>query len=93
VKKRFTLALLLPALAATAQTTLTNDGAALTVTSGATLYVAGTVQNNATGTFTNAGTVQVTGYLTNAGTLASPGTLRFSGITDPTRPSPLARPL
>lgn len=82
MKKRFTLALLLPALAATAQTTLTNDGATLTVTSGATLYVAGTVQNNATGTLTNAGKVQVTGDLTNAGTLASPGRLLFSGAQD-----------
>jgi len=84
VKKRFTFALLLPALSGLAQTTLTNDGATLTVTSGATLYVAGTVQNNATGTLTNAGTLRMTGDLTNAGTLASPGTLRFSGTTDQT---------
>lgn len=84
VKKRFTLALLLPALSGLAQTTLTNDGAPLTVTSGATLYVAGTVQNNATGTLTNAGTLRLTGDLTNTGTLASPGTLLFSGTTDQT---------
>jgi hypothetical protein len=84
VKKRFTLALLLPALTGLAQTTLTNDGATLTVTSGATLYVAGTVQNNATGTLTNAGTLRLTGDLTNTGTLASPGTLLFSGTTDQT---------
>ncbi|QKG55693.1 T9SS type A sorting domain-containing protein [Hymenobacter sp. BRD128] len=83
MKLPLTLVLALPALAATAQT-LTNDGATLTVTSGATLYVAGTVQNNATGTLSNAGTVQLTGDLTNAGTLASPGTLLFSGAQDQT---------
>ncbi len=82
MKQYFTLALLLPALTATAQTTLTNDGATLTVTSGATLYVAGTVQNNARGTLSNAGTLRLTGDLTNTGTLASPGTLFFSGTTD-----------
>jgi len=77
-----TLALLLPALTGLAQTTLTNDGATLTVTSGATLYVAGAVQNNATGTLSNAGTLRLTGDLTNTGTLASPGTLLFSGASD-----------
>lgn len=77
-----TLLLASPALTGLAQTTLTNDGATLTVGSGATLYVAGAVQNNATGTLTNAGTLQVTGNLANAGTLASSGTLLFSGSTD-----------
>lgn len=79
-----TLALLLPALAATAQATLTNDGGTLTVQPGAKLYVAGAVQNNATSTLTNAGTVQLTGDLTNAGTLASSGTLLFAGATSQT---------
>jgi hypothetical protein len=78
-----TLALLLPALTGLAQT-LTNDGATITVGTGATLYVVGGVQNNATGTLSNAGTVQLTGDLTNAGTLASSGTLLFSGATDQT---------
>jgi len=68
MKIQLTLALLLPALASWAQ--LVNDGATLTVQSGATLYVAGAVQNTATATFTNAGTVQLTGDLRNAGTLA-----------------------
>jgi hypothetical protein len=67
-----------------AQTTLTNDGATITVQSGATLYVAGAVQNASGATLTNAGTVQLTGNLTNAGTLASPGTLLFSGTADQT---------
>jgi hypothetical protein len=77
-------ALLLPALAAQAQTTLTNDGATITVQAGATLYVAGTVQNNATSTLTNAGAVELTGDLSNAGTLASAGTLLFSGAANQT---------
>ena len=84
MKLRFTLALLLPALTGLAQATLTNDGGTLTVQSGATLYVAGTVQNNAAGTLTNAGTVQLTGDLSNTGTLASSGTLLFSGTANQT---------
>ncbi len=84
MKQYLTLALLLPALAARAQATLTNDGGTLTVQPGATLYVAGAVQNNATATLTNAGTVQLTGDLTNAGTLASSGTLLFSGTASQT---------
>ncbi|SHJ57694.1 Por secretion system C-terminal sorting domain-containing protein [Hymenobacter daecheongensis DSM 21074] len=81
MKLRLTLALLLPALGSVAQT-LTNDGATLTVEAGATLYVAGTVQNKAGSTLTNAGTLQLTGDLTNAGTLASGGTLLFAGTTN-----------
>ncbi|MDQ2768987.1 MAG: T9SS type A sorting domain-containing protein [Bacteroidota bacterium] len=84
MKIRLTLALLLPALTGLAQTTLTNDGATLTVEAGATLYVAGGVQNNAASILTNAGTVQLTGDLTNAGTLASSGTLLFSGTANQT---------
>jgi hypothetical protein len=83
MKQYLTLALLLPAATGLAQT-LTNSGTTLTVTSGAVLYVGGTVQNNAGSTLTNAGTVQLTGDLTNAGTLASTGTLLFSGSTDQT---------
>ena len=84
MKQYLTLALLLPALAASAQATLTNDGGILTVQPGATLYVAGAVQNNATGTLTNGGTVQLTGDLTNAGTLTSSGTLLFAGAASQT---------
>ena len=84
MKLPVTLVLLLPALSGLAQTTLTNDGASLTVTSGDVLYVAGAVQNNAGGTLTTAGTLQLTGDLTNAGTLVSSGTLLFSGAADQT---------
>jgi hypothetical protein len=83
MKQYLTLALLLLAATGLAQT-LTNDGSTLTVTSGTTLYVVGGVQNNASSTFTNAGTLQITGDLTNAGTLASTGTLLFSGNADQT---------
>ena len=81
MKLRLTLALLLPALAGSAQT-LTNDGSTITVEPGAILFVAGAVQNNAASTLSNAGTVQVTGDLTNAGTLTSPGLLLFSGAAN-----------
>jgi len=70
------------ALPARAQTTLTVAGTTLTVQPGAVLYVAGAVQNTATGTLANAGTVQLTGDLANAGTLASAGLLLFSGTTN-----------
>lgn len=78
MKLRPTLVLLLSALTGQAQATLTNDGGALTLTNGATLCVAGSVQNAASSTFTNAGAVQLTGDLTNAGTLL------FSGAQDQT---------
>jgi hypothetical protein len=84
MKLSLTLVLLLPALASLAQTTLTNDGASLTVQPGAVLYIDGTVQNKAGGTLTNAGTMQLTGDLLNAGMLASTGTLLFSGVQDQT---------
>ena len=84
MKKRLTLALLLPALTGLAQATLTNDGSSITVQAGTTLYVVGGVQNNAGGTLSNAGIVELTGDLTNAGTLASAGTLRFSGTANQT---------
>jgi hypothetical protein len=90
MKRILTLAFSLPALAATAQT-LTNDGAAITVQSGAILFVSGGIQNNAASTLTNDGTVQLTGDLTNAataGSLSGAGTLRFSGATDQTLTSP-----
>jgi len=90
MKRILTLALSLPALAASAQT-LTNDGSTITVQSGATLYVAGSVQNKAGSTIANDGTVQLTGDLTNAataGSLSGAGTLRFSGTTDQTLTSP-----
>lgn len=72
MKSALTLLLALTTLAAAAQSLL-NEGAILTVGSGAVLYVPGSVQNNAGGTLTNTGTVQLAGDLTNAGTLASSG--------------------
>lgn len=84
MKRILTLAFTLPALAAAAQTGLTNDGATITVQSGATLFVDGGVQNKAGSTLTNAGTVQLTGDLTNTGTLASSGLLLFTGTTNQT---------
>ncbi|SNR49996.1 Por secretion system C-terminal sorting domain-containing protein [Hymenobacter mucosus] len=58
---------------------LTNNGGILTVQSGATLYVPGTLDNKAGSTLTNAGTLQVLGNLTNAGTTTSGGVVLLSG--------------
>ncbi|MCC2545698.1 T9SS type A sorting domain-containing protein [Hymenobacter sp. BT175] len=64
---------------------LTNDGAQITVASGATLFVSGAVNNKAGGTFTNNGTVEVQGNFTNAGTISgSTGKVVISGTTDQT---------
>lgn len=63
---------------------LTNAGNTVTVQSGATLYVAGGLQNASGAIFTSAGTVQLTSDLANAGTLVSSGTLLFSGAADQT---------
>lgn len=90
MKRILTLALALPAVAASAQA-LTNDGATITVQSGTTLFVTGGVQNKAGSTIVNDGTVQLTGDLTNAATatsLSGAGVLRFSGTTDQTLTSP-----
>lgn len=81
MKQLLAFALALPALTSQAQG-LTNAGNTITVELGTTLYVAGTVQNTASSTLTNAGTLQVTGDFRNAGTLVSNGTLLFSGTTN-----------
>lgn len=68
--------------AASAQT-LTNNGAQLTVSSGATLYVSGGFENRSGSTLLNNGTVQVTGNVSNAGTVdaAGTGTLLLNGTS------------
>ncbi|MBW3127999.1 T9SS type A sorting domain-containing protein [Hymenobacter profundi] len=72
------LALLAGPLAAQ---TLTNNGGILTVQQGATLYIPGALDNKASSTLTNAGTLWVAGNLTNAGTVASSGLVLLSGTT------------
>ncbi|WP_165903740.1 T9SS type A sorting domain-containing protein [Hymenobacter gummosus] len=78
-----TLGLLGLAASASAQT-LTNNGATLTVGSGATLYVSGGFENKSGSTLLNNGTLQVTGDVTNAGTVdaAGTGTLSLTGTTN-----------
>lgn len=63
------------------QTLLYNDGAIVKVQAGATLYVEGGIQNTATGTIDNDGTIEVKGNFLNAGTWepSQPNTLKFSG--------------
>ena len=86
MKSILTLALLLPALAASAQTPLplTNGGTTLSVGTGSILYVSGAVLNKTGGTLTNAGTLHLRGDLTNQGTLTSAGTLLFGGTANQT---------
>lgn len=65
--------------------TLTSNGATLTVTPGATLFVRGGLLQNPGGTLTNDGTIQMTGDFVSTATAASlqgTGRLRFSGATD-----------
>ena len=63
------------------QTLLYNDGAMIKVQAGATLYVEGGIQNTATGTIDNDGTIEVKGNFINAGTWepSQPNTLKFTG--------------
>ncbi len=63
------------------QTLLYNDGAMIKVQAGATLYVEGGIQNTATGTIDNDGTIEVKGNFINAGTwdVTGANTLKFTG--------------
>ncbi len=63
------------------QTLLYNDGAMIKVQAGATLYVEGGIQNTATGTIDNDGTIEVKGNFINAGTWepSQANTLKFTG--------------
>lgn len=59
-----------------------NDGATITIQSGATLRIESDFQNNGTGTLTNNGTLEVSGNFTNAGTAIltpSIGLVKFIG--------------
>ena len=66
------------------QTLLYNDGAMIKVQAGATLYVEGGIQNTATGTIDNDGTIEVKGNFLNQGTweASQANTLKFSGNTN-----------
>ena len=63
------------------QTLLYNDGAMVKVQAGATLYIEGGMQNTATGTIDNDGTIEIKGNFINAGTWepSQPNTLKFTG--------------
>lgn len=81
MKRILLLALLaIPGWAAS-QVLLYNDGAMLKIEAGATLLVEGGVQNTATGTIDNDGTLEVQGNFINAGTWenSQANTLKFTG--------------
>jgi hypothetical protein len=67
---------------------LVNDGATITIMSGATLFVESHVQNNGVGTINinDGGTLEVQGNFTNnaSGTINGAGKLKFSGNTSST---------
>ena len=61
-----------------------NNGATVTIQSGATLRVETDIQNNGTGTITNNGTIEVSGNFTNAGTAVmtpAVGLVKFISVT------------
>ncbi|MDQ3017121.1 MAG: hypothetical protein M3R25_10455, partial [Bacteroidota bacterium] len=64
-----------------AQPLLYNDGAMIKVQTGAVLYVEGGIQNTATGTIDNDGTIELKGNFVNAGMWepSQPNILKFSG--------------
>ena len=71
---------LLPALVYS-QPTLYNNGATITITTGAVAHVSGSLTNN-TGSFSNAGTLRIAGTIDNTGTLSSTaGTIELVGST------------
>lgn len=81
MKRILLLALLaIPGWAST-QTLLYNDGAMLKIDAGATLLVEGGIQNTASGTIDNDGTLEVQGNFVNAGTWenSQANTLKFTG--------------
>ncbi|GAA4385348.1 T9SS type A sorting domain-containing protein [Hymenobacter koreensis] len=82
--KQLYITLLLTALApALAAQDLTNDGAQITVGTGATLFVNGNLTNKAGSTLINNGTVELKGNFVNAGTVgAGTGKVLISGTTD-----------
>ena len=71
----------LPLLGFAQNILLYNDGAMVKVQAGAVLYVQGGIQNTATGTIDNDGTIELEGNFVNAGTWepSQVNTLRFSG--------------
>ncbi|MBC7884193.1 MAG: hypothetical protein H7X99_01870, partial [Saprospiraceae bacterium] len=81
--RRFNLLLFLLLVTMAAQAQFVNNGATVTIQSGATLRVETDFINN-TGTVTNNGTLEVQGAFTNAATFtsANPSLVRFIGSTN-----------
>jgi hypothetical protein len=83
--KKLKFALLFILLSQLSYAQLVNDGATITIKSGATLFVESDVQNNSTGTITveNGGTLEIQGDFVNAGTATytatGTGKMKFSG--------------
>ncbi len=85
--RRYNLLVFLTLMTVAAQAQFINNGAIVTIQSGATLRVETNIENNGAGTITNNGTIEVTGNFTNAGTAAlTPGVglVKFIGSANTT---------
>jgi len=85
--RRYNLLVFLTLMTVAAQAQFINNGATVTIQSGATLRVETNIENNGAGTITNNGTIEVTGNFTNAGTAAltpGAGLVKFIGSANTT---------
>jgi hypothetical protein len=80
--RKFNIILFFLSVAIITEAQFINNGATVTIQSGATLRIESDFQNNTTGTFTNNGTLEVSGDFTNAATATltpSVGLIKFIG--------------
>ena len=80
--RKFNIILFFLSMAFITEAQFINNGATVTIQSGATLKVESDFENNSTGTFTNNGTLEVSGDFTNASTATltpSVGLVKFIG--------------
>lgn len=85
--RRFNILMFFSLMAVTMNAQFINNGATVTIQSGATLRVETDFQNNGTGTITNNGVIEVSGNFTNAGTATltpAVGTVKFIGTANTT---------
>ncbi|MBK7093643.1 MAG: hypothetical protein IPH57_00730 [Saprospiraceae bacterium] len=83
--RKFNIILFFLSVAIITEAQFINNGATVTIQSGATLRIESDFQNNTTGTFTNNGTLEVSGDFTNAATATltpSVGLIKFIGTAN-----------
>jgi hypothetical protein len=85
--ERYNILVFLVLMAVSVQAQFINNGATVTIQTGATLRVETNIENNGTGTFTNNGTIEVSGNFTNASTATltgGAGLVKFIGSANTT---------